>query len=268
MAASPARRTRRSDSRLPSATVPGTLSDMRVFGSRRPVTVDTPLDGVQESRPRNLGELSRAEVQSNIDRALRILDARRTAGGYREQEVQVVVQVCPAGEQYARWRKERNRLMARSSKRWGTQRWPERLSATDVGIVLLPYPPGRVGPALGSAKIVAEPLLSLSRCSSMAAPRRAPLSSCSRCRPCGCGCTRRPMRTRSCSRRLCLRSFSARGHSDARCWTAARRRGRWRHPTVCSPRSAWRRMVTEDGSRHPRLLRAWRRPRPRPGQGL
>ena len=131
---------------------------MRLFGSRRQVTANTPLDGVQESRPRGVGELSRAGVQSSIDRALRILDARRTAGGYREHELQVVVQVCPAGEHYARWRKERNRLMARSSKRWGTYSWPERLNPSDVGIVLLPYPAGRVGPALAAAKIVYQPL--------------------------------------------------------------------------------------------------------------
>jgi len=142
---------------------------MRLFGSRRQVTANTPLDGVQEIRPRGVGELSRAEVQASIDRALRILAARRAAGGYRELELQAVVQVCPAGEQYARWRKERNRLMARSSKRWGARSWPERLNPSDVGIVLLPYPPGRVGPALGSAKIVAEPLFIQGRAETRAA---------------------------------------------------------------------------------------------------
>lgn len=131
---------------------------MRLLGSKRAVTADTPLDGAQEMRPRRLGELSLAEVQSSIDRALRILAARRATGAYRELELQAVLQVCPAGEQYARWRKERNRLMARSSKRWGASQWPERLRPNDIGIVLLPYPPGRVGPALGSAKIVYEPL--------------------------------------------------------------------------------------------------------------
>ena len=111
---------------------------MRLFGSRRPVTADTPLDGVQESRPRRVGEISRAEVQSSIDRALRILEARRIAGGYCEHELQVVLQVCPAGEHYAGWRKGRDRLLARSSKRWGTYSWPQRLNPRDVGIVLLP----------------------------------------------------------------------------------------------------------------------------------
>ena len=119
---------------------------MRLFGSRRPVTADTPLDGVQESRPRNVGELSRAEVQSSIDRAMRILDARRTAGGYREHELQVVVQVCPAGEHYARWRKERDRLMGRLSKRWGTYSWPQRLNQATSGSFCCPTRRGGSGP--------------------------------------------------------------------------------------------------------------------------
>ncbi len=121
---------------------------MRLFGSRRPVTADTPLDGVQESRPRRVGEISRAEVQSSIDRALRILEARRIAGGYCEHELQVVLQVCPAGEHYAGWRKGRDRLLARSSKRWGTHSWPQRLSPSDVGIVLGCEPVNRGAPAV------------------------------------------------------------------------------------------------------------------------
>ena len=131
---------------------------MRLFGSRRPVTADTPLEGAQEMRPRPVNELSASEVRASIDRALRILEARQDAGGRREHELQVVVQACPAGEHYARWRKERNRLMARSSKRWGTGAWPERLQSGDVGIVVLPYPAGRVGPALAAAKIAYKPV--------------------------------------------------------------------------------------------------------------
>ena len=100
---------------------------MRLFGSRRPVTADTPLEGAQEMRPRPVSELSASEVRASIDRALRIFEARRVAGGRRELELQVVVQACPAGLHYARWRKERNRVMARSSKRWGTGAWPEQL---------------------------------------------------------------------------------------------------------------------------------------------
>lgn len=131
---------------------------MRLFGSRRAVTADTPLEGAQEMRPRRVYDISASEVRASIDRALRILQARRDAGGRREHELQVVVQACPAGEHYARWRKERERLMARSSKRWGTGSWPDRLPSSDIGIVLLPYPAGRVGPALAAAKIAYEPV--------------------------------------------------------------------------------------------------------------
>jgi hypothetical protein len=130
---------------------------MRLFGSRRPVTADTPLEGAQEMRPRPVSELSVSEVRASIDRALRIFEARRVAGGRRELELQVVVQACPAGLHYARWRKERNRLMARSSKRWGTGAWPEQLPSGHVAIVVLPYAAGRVGPALAAAKLVSMP---------------------------------------------------------------------------------------------------------------
>lgn len=131
---------------------------MRLFRSRRAVTADTPLEGAQEMRPRRVHDLSASEVRASIDRALAILEARLDAGGRRVRELQVVVQACPAGEHYARWRKERDRLMARSSKRWGTGAWPERLPSGDVGIVLLPYPAGRVGPALAAAKIAYQPV--------------------------------------------------------------------------------------------------------------
>ena len=92
---------------------------MRLFGSRRAVTADTPLEGAHEMRPRRVSALSASEIQSSIDRALRILTARWDAGGRRELELQVIVQACPGGLHYGRWRKERDRLMARSSKRWG-----------------------------------------------------------------------------------------------------------------------------------------------------
>ena len=130
---------------------------MRLFGSRRPVTADTPLEGTQEMRPRRVSELSADEIQASIDRAMRIFEARRVAGGRRELELQVVVQACPAGPHYARWRKERNRVMARSSKRWGTGAWPDRLPSGRVAIVVLPYAAGRVGPALAAARIVYTP---------------------------------------------------------------------------------------------------------------
>ena len=142
---------------------------MRLFGSRRPVTADTPLEGAQEMRPRPLSKLSASEIQSSIDRALRIFEARRGAGGRRELELQVVVQACPAGLHYARWRKERERLMARSSKRWGTGSWPEQLQSGDVAIVVLPYPAGRVGPALAAAKIVYTPIFINGRAETRAA---------------------------------------------------------------------------------------------------
>ena len=130
---------------------------MRLLRSRRPVTADTPLEGAQEMRPRRVSDLSASEVQASIDRALRIFEARRAAGGRRELELQVVVQACPAGLHYARWRKERNRVMARSSKRWGTGAWPEQLPSGHVAIVVLPYAAGRVGPALAAAKVVYMP---------------------------------------------------------------------------------------------------------------
>jgi hypothetical protein len=130
---------------------------MRLWRSRRAVTADTPLEGAQEMRPRQVSELSTREIQASIDRALRIMDARRVAGGRRELELQVVVQACPAGLHYPRWRKERNRVMARSSKRWGTGAWPEQLPSGHVAIVVLPYAAGRVGPALAAAKIVYPP---------------------------------------------------------------------------------------------------------------
>ena len=132
---------------------------MRLLGSRRHVTADTPLDGgIPVDSPRKMSEISPAKVQSSIDRALRIHDARRVAGGRHEHELQAVVQVCPAGEHYARWRKDRHRIMQRSSKRWGTHNWPDGLAANDVAVVLLPYAAGRVGPALAAAKIVYTPV--------------------------------------------------------------------------------------------------------------
>ena len=132
---------------------------MRLFGSRRDITADTPLDdAIPADTKRRMSELSPASVRSSIERALRILAARHAAGGRHEHELQAVVQVCPAGQHYARWRKDRNRIMQRSSKCWGTHSWPERLAADEVAVVLLPYPAGRVGPALAAAKIVSEPV--------------------------------------------------------------------------------------------------------------
>ena len=142
---------------------------MRLFGFRRAVTADTPLEGAEENRRRGVGELSAREIRASIDRALAILRARQGAGGRREHELQVVVQACPAGEHYVRWRKDRNRLMARSSKRWGTGSWPERLPSGDVGIVLLPYPAGRVGPALAAARIAYQPIFLQGRAETRAA---------------------------------------------------------------------------------------------------
>jgi len=54
---------------------------MRLFGSRRPVTAGTPLEGAQEMRLRRVSELSASEIQASIDRALRMFAARppRTA---------------------------------------------------------------------------------------------------------------------------------------------------------------------------------------------
>jgi hypothetical protein len=132
---------------------------MHLFGSRRHVTADTPLDGaIAADSPRSMSELAPAKVRASIDRALRIHEARRAAGGRRELELQAVVQVCPAGEQYARWRKERHRVLRRSSTRWGTDSWPGGLPAGDVAVLLLPYAAGRVGPALAGARVVYTPV--------------------------------------------------------------------------------------------------------------
>ena len=132
---------------------------MRLWGSRESIDADTPLDGaIEQGRARSQSELSPAKIRVSIDRALQIFEARRADGGRRVHELQAVVQVCPSGEHYASWRKDRNRLMTRSSRRWGTGLWPERLPVGDVGVVLLPYPAGKVGPALASAKIVYEPV--------------------------------------------------------------------------------------------------------------
>ncbi len=67
------------------------------------------------------------------------------------------MQVCGDGEQYARWRKDRDRIMQRSSKRWGTGAWPDRLAAGDIALVLLPYPADRVRPALATPKLAYQP---------------------------------------------------------------------------------------------------------------
>ena len=143
---------------------------MRPFGSRTRVTADTPLDGaIAPDSKRKMSELSPAKVQASIDRALRILAARRVAGGRDEHELQVVVQVCAGGEHYARWRKDRDRIMQRSSKQWGTHGWAERLPAGDVAVVLLPYPAGRVGPALAAAKIAYTPVALSGRAETRAA---------------------------------------------------------------------------------------------------
>jgi len=103
------------------------------------------------------GALSSPKVRQGIERALRILEARRAAG-WPTLELQLVVQACPASEQYSRWRKDRHRLMQRSDKQWGTFEWPDRMAPRDVALLLLPYPAGRVGPAIAATKLAAQPL--------------------------------------------------------------------------------------------------------------
>ena len=94
------------------------------------------------------------------------------------------MQVCAGGKHYPRWRKDRDRIMQRSSKQWGTHGWAERLPAGDVAVVLLPYPAGRVGRALAAAKIVYIPVAVSGR-----AETRAAVELLARCKSCGCGCT-------------------------------------------------------------------------------
>jgi hypothetical protein len=157
---------------------------MRLFGSRTTVTADTPLDGaIAPDSKRNMSELSPAKVQASIDRALRILEARRVAGGRDEHELQVVVQVCAAGEHYPRWRKDRDRIMQRSSKHWGTHSWGDRLPRATSRSSCCPTPAGRVGPALAAAKIAYTPVAVCGRAETRAAVELLAMQ------VCGCGCT-------------------------------------------------------------------------------
>ena len=122
------------------------------------ITAATPLDSTPDAdRPQRIGDLSAPEVQASIGRALQILAARSKAPGYVQHELQPVVQVCASGEHYARWRKDRDRLLRRSSNGWSAAAWPERLGPSEVAIVLLPYPAGRVGPAVAASKVVYRP---------------------------------------------------------------------------------------------------------------
>jgi hypothetical protein len=194
---------------------------MRLFASRQQVTADTPLDGpVVAGSRRNMSELSPAKMQASIDRALQIHAARHATGAHHEHELQPVVQVCPAGEHYPRWRKDRHRIMQRSSERWGTGAWADRLPAGDVAVVLLAYPAGRVGPALAGAKIAYEPALISGRAETRPAVELLAMQ-----------LVRLWVHTAADTdafipRRPCSRSSSTHEYSAVRCLTAACRRGR------------------------------------------
>jgi len=150
------------------------------------------------------------------------------AGGYREHELQVVLQVCPAGEHYARWRKDRDRLLGRSSKRWGYLQLAaasEPEGRRDRAVAL----PGgqRVGTALAAAKIVYEPLFIHGCAESRLAVELLAMQAVR------LWLHETPDEDTLVLAPPVLEESSARGCSDARCWTAARRPGRCRHPTAC-----------------------------------
>ena len=194
---------------------------MRPFARSR-VTAETPLDGpIETNVTRSTREFSPDRLRASIDRALRIHAARATAPDRDVHELQAVVQVCPGGEHYARWCKDRDRIMQRSSKRWGTGAWPDRLPADQVAIVLLPYRRDALGPR--SPRRDSLP----GRRSSMGMPSRDRPSSCSPCSSCACGCIWRRMTWRTCWPRRSSRSFSAREFNEGRCLTGV---ASWRLP--------------------------------------
>lgn len=130
-----------------------------IFGRRgRVITTATPLDGGGlHAKEGSLIGVKWPQLTTSINRALRIFDARRAAG-WPIVELQLVLQVCPSGTGYVKWKKDRERMMRRSSGRYGTGGWPDRMADGMVGVFLAPYPAGRVGPALAGAKLGAAPV--------------------------------------------------------------------------------------------------------------
>lgn len=130
-----------------------------IFGRRgRAITAETRLDGGGlHAKEGSLLGVKWPHVTTSIDRALRIFDARRAAG-WPSAELQLVLQVCPSGTGYVKWKKDRERMMRRSSGKYGTGGWPGRLADGRIGVLLAPYPAGRVGPALAGAKLGAAPV--------------------------------------------------------------------------------------------------------------
>ena len=142
---------------------------MRLFGSRTSVTADTPLDGaIAPDSKRKMSELSPAKVQASIDRALRILVARRVASGHDEHELQVVAPVCAGGEHYPRWRKDRDRIMQRSSNSGAPTAGPSACRRAMSRSSCCPTPPAASG-ALAAAKIVYTPVAVSGRAETRAA---------------------------------------------------------------------------------------------------
>lgn len=122
------------------------------------ITAETPLDGgLTPNQTYSADDLTWRSVVASIDRALAILAARQAAG-VKTLDLQLVVQACPPGPHYARWRKDRHRLFQRSNKALGTSQWPEQLPRNHFALLLLPYPAGKVGAALAGAKLQAEPM--------------------------------------------------------------------------------------------------------------
>jgi hypothetical protein len=95
---------------------------MRLFGSRASVTADTPLDGA--IAPDSKRKMSAAPPASTTRAGARTATAS-----------------CNAPPNSG-----------------ATHSWGDRLPAGDVAVVLLPYPAGRVGPALAGARIVYTPV--------------------------------------------------------------------------------------------------------------
>lgn len=134
------------------------LAEWRLRRRAETITPETPLDGgLEPDRVHSAHGLRWDDVIASIDRALAILAARQ-ASGVATLDLQLVVQACPPGTHYARWRKDRHRLFQRSNKSWSTVQWPEQLPQDRFALLLLPYPAGKVGPALAGAKLQAEPM--------------------------------------------------------------------------------------------------------------
>ncbi len=131
---------------------------MRIFRRSSAITAETPLDGGGiHANEGSLSGMTMPKLTSSIERAVRIFAARRAAGR-PVLELQLVLQLCPSGSGYVKWKQECERLMRRSSPNYGTGGWSPQLPEGAAGVLLAPYPAGRVGPAVSGARLVASPI--------------------------------------------------------------------------------------------------------------